>query len=72
MESKAGGTSEVLWEEGVMLLGCGDVGTQEVRAQRGQALCWGRCVAILVYIQHMRRQPPILHKTPPLFHHEVL
>ena len=42
-------TCEVFREEGIMRLGSSDIGAQELRAERGLALCGGGCMALLVH-----------------------
>lgn len=53
-------TGELARKMGVVGLGSGDVGAQEVRRQPFRALGWRGRAALLVHRQHVRRQPPIL------------
>lgn len=58
-------TSEVLGDEGLVLLGLGDVGAQLVGRQRvGEALR-PRRPPVPVHRQHVRRQLPVLRTTGP-------
>lgn len=63
----AGPTGEVLRDEGLVLLGLGDVGAQLVGRQHVRQALRPRRPPVLVHRQHVRRQLPVLYITKAVY-----